>query len=576
MSALPPNQERSTWAKPDPKTGRPTFEWTTTRSDITDTVRLVAGPFSALPVIFVPGIMGSNLKTKDKPGQKGFSVWRLDTTLGQPLGLASDMAGQGAGARQKLLHPDRCEVDREGATPKKPAGSVSNPERYKERGWGTVGQGSYHEFLLWLEEQLNPVQRNPALWLDYFQAEATLSAPPEPNAQPKLFPGIKMGMKGEPFGAEKQPFNPIMTDDLMARAKFLMPVYAEGYNWLDSNQKAAEKLQVRIGEIINEWNKGEFHCEQVILVTHSMGGLVARACAKLPGMADKIAGIVHGVMPAVGAAVAYRRCKVGMRDESLIAGMVIGSTGKEVTAVFAQAPGALQLLPAQGYRPGWLRVHDAQGRTVLSLPANGSDPYSSIYGEKDSWWGLINQAWLRPAGGDPITWEDYKDFLGLARKFHEKLGPYYHPNTFAYYGSDPKHKSFENVTWRVKSGIAPDDGTAQPNVASLLGMKPTQLRVDGSSPEYVGGRLEVISAIDYTHTYESSHWELHCEMQDGVGDGTVPHSSGAAPLAQGGGSIRQQFKLIGFDHEKSYKNGVAQRATLFAINKIAGTARRTA
>jgi len=51
--------------------------------------------------------------------------------------------------------------------------------------------------------------------------------------------------------------------------------------------------------------------------------------------------------------------------------------------------------------------------------------------------------------------------------------------------------------------------------------------------------------------------------------------SRAAPLAQSGASIQQQFKLTGFDHEKSYKNSVAQRATLFAINKIAGTAKRT-
>ena len=74
-------------------------------------------------------------------------------------------------------------------------------------------------------------------------------------------------------------------------------------------------------------------------------------------------------------------------------------------------------------------------------------------------------------------------------------------------------------------------------------------------------------------TYESSYWELHCERQDGEGDGTVPKSSGAAPLDEGGGSIRQQFKLSGFGHEPAYKNDGVQRASLFAINKIAGTAK---
>ena len=88
-----------------------------------------------------------------------------------------------------------------------------------------------------------------------------------------------------------------------------MPVHAVGYNWLASNALAAKKLRDEINRITAQYNKGQFSCEQVILVTHSMGGLVARACAQLPGMADKIAGISHGVMPATGAAVAYRRCK---------------------------------------------------------------------------------------------------------------------------------------------------------------------------------------------------------------------------------------------------------------------------
>eukprot|EP01032_Pedospumella_encystans_P026865 gene26865-30371_t len=166
----------------------------------------------------------------------------------------------------------------------------------------------------------------------------------EAIAARKLPPGITMDMSGLPRVAEDDHFTtPILSDDLLKRAKCRFPVYACGYNWLASNTEAADALKDRIAEVIAENNKGAYKCEQVILVTHSMGGLVARCCAQLDGMAGKIAGIVHGVMPAVGAAVAYRRCKVGMREESFTAGLVIGSNGREVTAVFAQAPGALQL-----------------------------------------------------------------------------------------------------------------------------------------------------------------------------------------------------------------------------------------
>lgn len=576
MSAIPPKAERSQVARPDER-GRPTFDWTLTSSTITDTVKLIAGPFNVLPVVFVPGIMGSNLKTADK----GVPVWRLDTTADQPIGLLNAFRTKGPGARQRLLHPDRCVVDDGGALPQELAGSVQNVAEYRERGWGTVGQGSYHSFLLWLEEQLNPGQRNPALWPDYYQAEATVSAPPPPNTQPKLAPGIKMGMKGQPFNAERQPFESILSTELIARGKFLMPVYAAGYNWLASNAFAAKALSERIQTIIASHNKGQYRCEQVILVTHSMGGLVARACAQLPGTVDKIAGVVHGVMPAVGAAVAYRRCKLGMREESYTAGLVIGSDGQEVTAVFAQAPGALQLLPSQRYRSGWLRVAQGKDQPALSLPKVGAggtcDPYAEIYSCRDKWWGLVTEAWLAPKDGESLKWKGYMESLKLAKDFHADLGASYHPNTYVYYGADVKQPSFENMTWRIKPGLRPDDATP-PSLSSVLGMSPSQVRMDGTNPEYVGGQTEV-TAVSYgadssVSVQETSYWELYGEMQDGAGDGTVPTSSGAAPLVQGASAVRQQFKLAGFGHEKSYKDGTAQRATLYAITKIVGTARK--
>ncbi len=575
MSTPPPSNERTQVAHPA-EDGDPSFAWTLTSSSVIDTVRLIAGPFDVLPVIFVPGIMGSNLKSKDS----GTPVWRLDTGLGGiPWGMLRGFATRGPGARQQLLHPDRCSVDEGGSVPGRLAGSIHSKEQYRRRGWGTVGEGSYHKFLLWLEEQLNPAARNPALWTDYYQDQATIGAPRQPGEEPKLFPGVRMGIKGQPFAAEK-PFVSIMTDDLLARSKYLMPVHAVGYNWLASNRDAAASLKQKILEIIKENNGGTYRCEQVVLVTHSMGGLVARACAQLPGMEERIAGIVHGVMPAVGAAVAYRRCKIGMRDEDFGAGLVIGSTGQEVTSVFAQAPGALQLLPSQTYSADWLRVQGPDGGIAESWPtasAGSNDPYEAIYKRQDRWWGLVHEAWLSPTGGQPIRWGTFEKNVDKAKEFHADLIGKYHPRTYAYYGADKKQKSFEKVTWRMAKGIPPDE-RQPPSVSLVLGMTPGQVRMDGSTPEYVGGKTEVSTFATPdgggATAYDTSYWELHCELQDGSGDGTVPLSSGAAPLAQGGTAIQQQFKLTGFGHEPAFKDGVAQRATLYAITKIAGQAKR--
>jgi triacylglycerol esterase/lipase EstA (alpha/beta hydrolase family) len=66
-------------------------------------------------------------------------------------------------------------------------------------------------------------------------------------------------------------------------------------------------------------------CEKVILVTHSMGGLVARYYSELldGDFGQKnILGIVHGVMPDRGAPMAYKRMKAG---EAVPVGLVIGA-----------------------------------------------------------------------------------------------------------------------------------------------------------------------------------------------------------------------------------------------------------
>jgi hypothetical protein len=257
---------------------------------------------------------------------------------------------------------------------------------------------------------------------------------------------------------------------------------------------------------------------------------------------------------------------------------VIGSTGQEVTAVFAQAPGALQLLPSQTYPSHWLRVVDSNGKVQGSVP-DGNDPYSQIYLRRDRWWGLVNEEWLSPIDGAPINWGEFAKNVEKARVFHEGLISAYHPSSYVYYGVDPKQRSFEKVSWKLKPGLLPDD-KPKPTIGAVLGMHHSEIRSDGSNPGYVGGSTEISTVSDgfftSSYVYETSYWELHCEMQDGAGDGTVPTISGLAPMKEGGGAIKQQFRMSGFGHEESYRNVQAQLATLFSITKIAGSAKRPA
>jgi pimeloyl-ACP methyl ester carboxylesterase len=559
MSDEQTKKARAISAAPDDK-GRPTFLWRLTSTSLNDVVKLVLPPTQSLPIIFVPGIMGSNLCNDD-----GEPVWLLNGKK-KPVGLLFDWITEGAGVRQQVLHPDRTRVYGGGTVPEKPVGTVLEPSEYKKRGWGQVSQSSYQEFLLWLETTLNDLSNVPDPSLDIQYDEQTDVASPKAFHQEALrFKAQAQGTDGTV--SKKDPDHP----------RFRYPVYAFGYNWLSSNEVAADALSDRIDEVIKENNRGRYKCSQVILVTHSMGGLVARACIGNPGVTEKVAGVVHGVMPAVGAAVAYRRCKVGMLSEDATTAAVIGMTGQEVTAVFAQAPGALQLLPSSDYGKNWLQFRNELGKVSRSLPL--SDPYKEIYLVKDKWWGLVNEAWLSPKGGVAINWNVYVRNIALAKSFHEQIAEQYHQNTHVFYGdSDGKCASFENVRWGLKRGLVPTrTGTVLKK--PTLELSHQEVREIGITPIYVGGESEVVRSFSSTvgttarSEIQTSIWELHCEKQDARGDGTVPAKSGKTPIERAPGRVQKQHALSNIPHEGAFRELSAKQVTRYSIMKISANAK---
>ena len=102
---------------------------------------------SIVPVIVVPGIMGTNLRTKRRPRTPaernpdvapGTPVWRPPNTM--PGGLWEALAWDRVkpGQRQRLLDPDTLEVD-DGGPPHIPHGDGRlhiHPKLARERGWG--------------------------------------------------------------------------------------------------------------------------------------------------------------------------------------------------------------------------------------------------------------------------------------------------------------------------------------------------------------------------------------------------------------------------------------------------------
>ena len=197
--------------------------------------------------------------------------------------------------------------------------------------------------------------------------------------------------------------------EVLRVANCLYPVHAMGYNWLQSNAVSAKKTAARIRDLIKTYQAHGHRCDKVILVTHSMGGILARALIhpEMGDLNDCVLGIYHSVQPVYGSAAAYKRVRSGVDGHSPTAA-VIGNTGQDVTAVFANAPGPLELLPTPEYGHNWLKVQDRNGKTLAQWPAKRGTgtpsppfigaPLADIYTQgSDKWWRLINPEWINPA-----------------------------------------------------------------------------------------------------------------------------------------------------------------------------------
>ncbi|CAG4903143.1 esterase/lipase family protein [Paraburkholderia gardini] len=478
-------------------------------------------PDRIIPVIFVPGVMGTNLERKGQPDP----VWLLDSRT-----TVTPWMGKSPAVRKQMLNPDQTEIYGSG---KIPSGTVQTEGELRRRGWGEVAYMSYGEWLVWLENALNDAHA-----------------------------GTDYGRKGlrselmKRLVAEAPGVTPLTHDEVALTYKYQFPVHAVGYNWLQSNAVSAERLAAKIDEFTKYYReKFRYRCEKVILVTHSMGGLVARYYSEAMGNRDKVLGIVHGVMPATGAAATYKRMKTGAEG---VAGLALGPNAATMTAVVGNAPGPLQLLPSPEYGMGWLKIRD--GEQFVTLPR--SDPYSEIYTARGAWWGLCDDRLLNPLDpGKKMIDQDWSNFDNTIKKkvkiFHAAISGRYHACTYAFYGDDEKHKAYGDVRW-VQQAPSLMRGDSLP-LASLLGGQ-------ASDDPGTGGQL-----VKATASGKTAFGQFVLKDADENGDGTVPVRSGRAPATM----AKVCMAFPGIDHEGGYKPDATRRFTLWAITRIAQNVKGT-
>jgi pimeloyl-ACP methyl ester carboxylesterase len=525
--------------------------------------RVYIGSRKVIPVIFVPGIMGTNLRVrrdaslpKNFPLERGAAAWRPPNSVVGALRQADAWESRSPAERQLILNAGMLEVDDSGAID--PDLSTLELSEMRVRGWGEVFASSYASLLAALQHDLNMTFETDLYGLRSVRlAWASVQAAARSDTL-------------ESWGVRK--VEPVSDAELEKFASYQYPVYACGYNWLQSCSVSAKRLEKRVLEIIEWWQIRQHECRQVILVSHSMGGLVARACAKR--IPDKIAGVVHGVMPALGAPLAYRRIACGTEttnptnnsiDDYTAAkfAAIAGKTTSDTTPVMAASPGALELLPNHLYPGPWLhvRVIRSAGPTgprqtaydYIHLPGADKSVYD-FYRDTRSWYRLFNplladpaQLYVRqPGGANKIL----GDAISASEAFHRDLGDYYHPSTFAYFGADKSHPAYGRIRWVARETSA---ATGVPlSTANIAGAKFVEQSNDGARTVDVEQRCRLTFAP---------------EPQDAAGDDTVPHQSGAGPAAK----ARQAFPTRGYRHQGSYQDGSMVLLTRYCILKIVQT-----
>ncbi len=517
--------------------GNPTWRSIMSPSDGSAALCMMV-PDRIIPVIFVPGVMGSNLKGMG--GTKNVT-WRLDG----PKSMISWL-GRDADKRKEYLTPEKMTVDNDGMLPE---GTPQHAEELKRRGWGEVGAMSYAPFLVWLENALH----------DYDGAHN----------------GIRHQLIGAALGASKGE-QALQKEEVALSYRYRFPVHAYGYNWLDDNANSAKRLQQRINEIIARYRKEKKRCEKVIVVTHSMGGLIARHCSEVLGMKNKIFGIVHGVMPAIGAPAVYRRMKAGTENpgkgikgwlEGHIGSKILGENAAEMTAVLSGAPGPLQLLPTPEYGNHWLKIKQDNG-AEYSLPKSG-DPYGEIYTVRGQWWSLCEDHLINPLNKevDPQKKaaqmdKDWKSFLKIiqmkVKPFHLSLKSKYHSNSHAFFGSDTQYLAYGEVIWSGGNVFGE-------NFMGAEGRPAYPMNGRALDPSEINTRRTIASPLG------GKGWRTGVQQRYKIldpaipGDGTVPHKSGIAPEPH-----VQSLLRVSVGHEPAYKESeIAQQFTLRAIVKIA-------
>ena len=593
-------------------------EYAVRMTETKDTARheVTLPPRKVIPVIFLPGVMGSNLrmsKTRQEDLRRDDNrAWRPDDMMGVG-GKTAVITGNGLGGwfknatprqRQLIFDPMETEVeyyhytenngrfDPEGKEtlaadarhqnvpdsftpipplmgsnrisasaprPQAKARSYESPAQIARwRGWSEVFfAGAYGEMLRTAELHLNNMVLENKL---------------HPVWRQKVGVASLLMQNPTEFGGNSG--KAITLDDLKKISACWYPVHAMGYNFVQSNGVSAITIANRLRGLVKGYVSRGFKCKEVIIITHSMGGLLARALIH-PAYGNllndenvKILGIYHNVMPTIGAAGAYKRMRFGFQEKegsvAEIEASVLGIDGVHATAILANAPAPLEMMPGEAYGKKWLKIVDIQDQLLWSWPREGETALDGIYLKPPTaWWRLINPNWVNPANissenGGGI--EKVLNRLKAASKFSSAIEKTFHKYTYASYCASKNYLSYGNIVFKLIDGM--HDGPNDP-----------WLKFESSPEKWIliqddtKGQLVVQAG--------SKRLTLKLMPANALGDGTVPSEYSARHIDIGIGIDKGILFRHGdnddngYEHQNSYASPPVLASMIYSIVQIA-------
>lgn len=580
-----------------------TVEMTEIEDRVRHDVRVPSG--KVIPIIFLPGVMGSNLrmskKTQGELDRTDNRSWRPDDLMGlggkQDVITGTDLGGWLKNAtpaqRQMNFNPNETEVeyyhytenqgrfDPDGKETKAadirhqnvpnslgaippllgPRASTrvslgkecerarrrgSPAQQARWRGWSEIlFAGAYGDIL-----------RNAEMYLNNMVAKGHVHSMWKPLLKDPLILGATSGP-------------PLTESDIKRVADCWYPVHALGYNFLRSNGDSAKMVADRIRGLVKGYQRRGFKCDEVIVVTHSMGGLLGRALlhphygAMANDNSVKILGMYHSVMPSMGAAATYKRMRFGFQENDGIAAeymaKILGFNGEHATAILANAPGPLELLPGAWYGTGWLKIIDRKGSTLCSWPEEGGTALESIYLQPQNvWWRLINPLWIDPANlyeTNDIGARNVFYRLKNVAAFIKSIEAVFHPTqSYASYCSSVARPCYGEVVFRIQDSELPD--TLRDRIHD---QKSWILHSDDGK-----GTLKI----------RAGHRIITLKLEPGRerGDETVPAERSARSVP-GMKFVHGEHNSQSYEHQNSFANSAVRESMLYSIVQIAKTAK---